>query len=76
MTTATLERVTIAEFLARDDQDDYELIDGELKERCMSAKAVWVTTELGWFVAAFNRVARERPEGHIRAVPKVHASAG
>ena len=58
MTTATLERVTIAEFLARDDQDDYELIDGELKERCMSAKAVWVTTELGWFVAAFNRVAR------------------
>ena len=58
MTTATLERVTTAEFLARADQDDYELIDGELKERCMGAKAVWVTSELGSFLAAFNRSAR------------------
>lgn len=58
MSTATLERITVADFLARDDQDDYELIDGELKERSKGAKAVWVTTELALFIGAFNRIAR------------------
>ena len=54
MTTATLERVTTAEFLARADQDDYELIDGELKERCMGMEAAWVATQFATRLTNFN----------------------
>ncbi len=53
MTTETLERVTAADFLTRADQDDYELIDGKLKERCMGADAVWVSGRFYKFVEAF-----------------------
>lgn len=54
MTAATLERVTVADFLSRCDQDNYELIDGELEERSMGAKAVWVAGKFYKHLDAFN----------------------
>ena len=54
MTTETLERVTAADFLTRADQDDFELIDGELKERCMGMESAWVATQFATRLTMFN----------------------
>ena len=61
MTTATLERVTTAEFLARADQDDFELIDGKLKERCMGMESAWVATQFATRLTMFNMEHRLGP---------------
>ncbi len=58
MTTAVAERLEIDAFLAMPGNEDYELIDGVLKERCMGLNAVWtggrIFAELSLFNATTN----------------------
>ncbi|MFN0145679.1 MAG: Uma2 family endonuclease [Dehalococcoidia bacterium] len=53
MATATAELLSIEEFLALPDSSEYELIDGELKERCMAFKPAWVATRFSRELYAF-----------------------
>ena len=56
MASAVTELLSIEEFLALPDSGDYELIDGELRERCMAFEPAWVagrfTAELYGFTPA------------------------
>ena len=58
MASATLDRVTVDEFMARCDADDFELIDGELRERTMGMEAAWVSATFYKFIAIWNDAAR------------------
>src|SRR5262249_15367658 len=54
MTTAVANGYSIEEFLALPDSDQYELIDGELKEREMGSDAVWVSGQFNLRLGIFN----------------------
>jgi Uma2 family endonuclease len=54
MVSATAELMDAEEFLALPESDDYELIDGELRERCMGLESVWVAGAVYGALYNFN----------------------
>ena len=73
MGSATVELLSIDQFLALPDSGDYELIDGELRERCMAFEPAWVaarfTAELYQFTAASE-------QGLDRTLPRSDRARG
>jgi Uma2 family endonuclease len=57
MGTAVASGYTVDEFLALPESDDYELIDGELKERDMGSDAVWISGRFMMKLGVFNESA-------------------
>ncbi len=55
MTTAVAERLDIDEFLAMPGNEDFELIDGVLKERCMGFDAAWIASQIQGELYIFGR---------------------
>ena len=53
MATAVAERYSVEEFLALPDSKNYELIDGELKEREMSVDSIWISGRIYGYMFVF-----------------------